>query len=184
MEKQKLVERQHFYAAEFEQEAAWLSLMQREGWRLASASGLHYTFEACEKEDWEYQLDFRENGKTEEEGWEYVTKHGAWQYFRRKRPAAEAADGSPFGDARTKMERLERIIRGTVKKCIPLFLILLAFEFLIWGTSFMEGAGVWHAVLTAGAVIFLIAAVFGFGVYIGQLDRLQKLREKLEKESA
>ena len=56
----KLTEKQYFYAAEFEAEGAWLSFMQREGWKFAGTDGWKYRFLPCEPEDWVYHLDFKE----------------------------------------------------------------------------------------------------------------------------
>ena len=62
-----LVEKQKFYISEFDQEATWLSFMHREGWKFSSTDGYRYKFEKAEKEDWCYQLDYKENGIAEED---------------------------------------------------------------------------------------------------------------------
>ena len=99
-----LTERQIFYISEFDVEAAWLSFMHREGWKMLSTTGFKYRFESCPKENWTYQLDFRADGVSEEEyiqmyadyGWEFVTRFRQWYYFRK--PYSEEEDMSIFSD--------------------------------------------------------------------------------------
>ena len=86
MNRNTLTERQVFYIAEFQEEAAWLSFMHREGWKMTRTTGFKYYFEACPQEDWAYQLDFKEEGVDEEAyiqmyadyGWEFVTRFRRW----------------------------------------------------------------------------------------------------------
>lgn len=194
-------EKRRFYLAEFEQEAAWLSEKQKEGRRLVSVKGIRYTFEPCEPEEWEYQLDFwegeggGESGQKfrQEEGWELVAKGSAWglpfgnrdhgfaftkAYFRRK-----SGGGEPHApDIRFRMEQFERVIKSGVRRCTPFLLVILAYEFLIWGTGLPGINRALSAVLTFAAAVLLLAVVYGFGIYVGQLDRLQKKREQYEKE--
>lgn len=195
------VEKHRFYLAEFEQEAAWLSEKQKEGRRLASVKGIRYTFEPCEPEEWEYQLDFwegesgGEGGRKfrQEEGWELAAKGSAWglsfgkrdhafaftkAYFRRK-----SGSGEPFApEVLFRIEQFERVIKSGIRRCKPFLLVILAYEFLIWGTGLPGINRVLSVVLTFAASALLLAVMYGFGIHIGQLDRLQKKREQYEKE--
>lgn len=195
------VEKHRFYLAEFEQEAAWLSEKQKEGRRLVSVKGIHYTFEPCEPEEWEYQLDFwegesgGESGQKfrKEEGWELAAKSSAWGfpfgnrdhgsaftkvYFRRKSGSGEPS----ASDIGFRIEQFERVIRSGIRRCKPFLLVILAYEFLIWGIGLPGINRVLSVVLTFAASALLLAVMYGFGIHIGQLDRLQKKREQYEKE--
>lgn len=187
----ELTEKQYFYAAEFEAEEAWLSFMQREGWKFAGTDGWKYRFLPCEPEDWVYHLDFKEETGEDEDyvqmyrdyGWECVTQYGHWFYFRKKRVPGREEDFSIFSDNRSKMEMIERVIQGMVRRSIPLYLLLMGGEFLVWGTPLLKGNEIAAIVLEIAAILLLLAVVFGFGIYIGQLDRLQKLRAKLDTKA-
>ena len=190
MTEQYLEEKQFFYAAEFEPAAAWLIHMHREGWRLVSTTGRRYRFEACPGEAWVYHLDFKEEPTADPDylqmyrdyGWEYVTQHRHWFYFRKKADGEGPEDLSIFNDDWSKMEMIERVIRDKVQRGIPLLVLLLALQFVIWGTPLLAGAGIVFRILQSAAVLTAAAVVFGFGIYIGQLDRLQKLRTRLDQK--
>ncbi|MBR5474508.1 MAG: DUF2812 domain-containing protein [Lachnospiraceae bacterium] len=182
------IEKQFFYAAEFEQAESWLSYMHGEGWRFVSTDGWRYTFEPCEPEEWVYQLDFWEERQIsraylkacEDRGWEFVTVRGRWLYFRKKKTTMNESENL-FADAKERLERIERVQKGTVKKAMPWFLLWLLFQFLVWGTPLTGIGGAVGVCMKVLAVVLLAAATFAFFIYINQLDRLQKLREKLDQ---
>ena len=127
-DKQTIREWKSFYISEFRAEEAWLSFMHQQGWKLQSIDkiGFHYTFEACEPQDWIYQLDFKEDGVAEEDyilmyedyGWELVLRFRHWFYFRKLRTGDMTADdmaifGSCFGAMfiGNQFKRLNHMIR-------------------------------------------------------------------------
>ncbi|MBP3700644.1 MAG: DUF2812 domain-containing protein, partial [Lachnospiraceae bacterium] len=110
-----------FYISEFRAEEAWLSFMHSQGWKLQSIDGIgfHYTFEACDPEDWIYQLDFKEDGVAEDDyiqmyedyGWELIQRFRHWFYFRKKKNGGDADDLSIFSDNASRIEMCRQIIR-------------------------------------------------------------------------
>ena len=111
-----------FYISEFRAEEAWLSFMHQQGWMLRSIDGIgfQYTFEACDPEDWIYQLDFKEDGVVEEDyiqmyadyGWELVLRFRHWFYFRKKKTGDDTADDlSIFSDNASRIEMCRQVIR-------------------------------------------------------------------------
>ncbi len=127
-----LVEKQKFYISEFEQEAAWLSFMHREGWKFVSTDSLHYRFEKAEQEDWCYQMDYKENGIAEEDyirmyedyGWEYAGQCDHWCYFRKQRIEGEETDTTLFGDRESKLELCKRVVHGQFLRMLPFLLLM------------------------------------------------------------
>ena len=139
-----MIEKQRFYISEFEQEAAWLAFMHREGWRLTSKEKCYYHFEPCEKEDWCYQLDFKESQSEDEDyiqiykdyGWEYVLHSGNWFYFRKKKEEGKEEDFSIFSDKESKIEMCRRISTvNLVKYCRFMRLYLFT---IIWFFSLIS----------------------------------------------
>lgn len=179
----KITEKQFFYISEFQQEAAWLSLMHQEGWKLYSLKGHKYEFEKCEKEDWIYQLDFKKDGLATDDyiqlysdfGWELVFKHNKWFYFRKKREAVQERDLTIFTDNESKMEMCNRILTGHFYKIIPLALILLIYSYLLFQTSIFNTSDGLFSLLK----IFLFTGMLiGVGVYSAHISRLYKIVKK------
>lgn len=182
---EKMIEKQRFYVSEFEEEAAWLSFMHREGWKFLSTTGSRYEFKACEKEDYVYQLDFKEQTETDADyiqmfrdyGWEYVTKHNCWYYFRKRKEADE--DLSIFSDNASKIDMLKRVINGQFLKFLPLYFLILGINFLTFFTNVFKADNFFSMAALIFSIIGMLVIVFGFGIYIGQVSRLQKKIKKL-----
>ena len=125
-DKQTIREWKSFYISEFRAEEAWLAFMHQQGWKLQSIDkiGFHYTFEACEPQDWIYQLDFKEDGVAEEDyilmyedyGWELVLRFRHWFYFRKKRTGDMTADDlAIFSDNASRIDMCRQVIRHHAK---------------------------------------------------------------------
>ena len=182
-----LTERQIFYISEFDVEAAWLSFMHREGWKMLSTTGFKYRFESCPKENWTYQLDFRADGVSEEEyiqmyadyGWEFVTRFRQWYYFRK--PYNESEDMSIFSDNASKIEMCRSIIRQHALLVTPMILILLAYLLLYFTTDLFPGpgggfpSGFFMGLAAAAGPVLIIAG----GFVLNQLYRLKKMIDRL-----
>ncbi len=182
------VEKQRFYIAEFEQEAAWLSFMHREGFQFLSTDGYHYRFKPVEKEDWCYQLDYKENGVAEEDylqmyrdfGWECAGQYRNWFYFRKKRIAGEKEDLSVFSDRESKLELCKRIINGHLLRILPVYLLLLCYDYLVFFTDILNCGGFLGGLLRGIAFGAILVILFGFGIFLGQIGRLNKMVKELE----
>ncbi len=187
MANERVIEKQRFYISEFEEEAAWLSFMHREGFRVTAISGMKYEFEKCDKEDYVYQLDFKQKAEDEEEyirmfedyGWEYVMEYRCWFYFRKRREENE--DMSIFSDNESKIDMCRRVIHGQFLSILPLYLIILGYEYLMFFTDIFRGNSFWSGLLLGIAVGLMICVIFGLGLYIGQLGRLNQKIKKLQQ---
>ena len=180
-----LVEKQKFYISEFEQEAAWLSFMHQEGWKLLSTDGFHYQFEKTEKEDWCYELDYKENGVAEDDyiqmyrdfGWEYVGHFNHWCYFRKKNTEGETNDSSVFSDRESKLELCKRILKGQFLRLLPIFLLYGSYIALIISTDIFPKEGLLGGLFNGLAVASMIVFIFLLSNYISQLCRIRKKNE-------
>ncbi len=183
-----LVEKQKFYTAEFEQEAAWLSFIHREGWRFLSTDGFHYRFEAAPKEDWCYQLDYKQNGVAEDDylqmyqdfGWEFAGQYGNWFYFRKQRTNGEEPDLSLFSDRESKLELCKRIINGQLLRILPLLLIMCGSCSLLLLGVLLNSGGFLSVII--GIAYFIQFALFllPIGNYFSQMARLNKMMKGLD----
>jgi len=185
---EKKIEKQKFYISEFQEEAAWLSFMHREGWKFITTNGHKYEFEKCEGEDWIYQLDFKENGVAEEDyiqifkdyGWEYVGQFRRWFYFRKKKTEDSENDMSIFSDNESKIEMCKRVINGNIINFIPFLLIIIAYDFLVGFTKLFRGDGVLSIIVSVFAIITLLIAVFALSFVVGQYSRLNHMIKKMQ----
>lgn len=139
-------------------------------------------------------------------GWEYVFQYGEWFYFRKLRSrdpypdaagaaasddhAAEAAaadtaatsadDLSIFSDNQSKIEMCRRIIRRNFLRITPLYICILLYDYLVFGTGFLEMGGFIGGLLQGVAVAAMLVIVAGLGFFLGQYNRLQKIIKDLE----
>lgn len=179
---EKLIEKQYFYVSEFKQEGAWLSFMHREGWKFVSTTGTKYEFEKCEKEDYVYELDFKEDGIADEDyiqmfsdyGWEYVFQYQKWFYFRKKR-TQEEEDMSIFSDNESKIDLCKRILKEQSLRILPLYCLLLVLDYIILFTPLAKGNTFFHGLAYGIVLGSILVIIFRFGIFIGQYSRLNKM---------
>ena len=187
MDRTTLTEKQVFYIAEFSEEAAWLAHMHREGWKMARTNGFKYHFEACPKEDWVYELDFRDENITEEDylqlyadyGWEFVTRFRHWYYFRKIRTAGD--DMSIFSDTESKIDMCRRVIRHHIMLLVAYYLFILAlFAFFKCGGFFVSSGGFFDGFLDGAAIGCFLGGLIGVFFAGNQILRLRRKIEKME----
>ena len=187
MNRNTLTERQVFYIAEFNEEAAWLSFMHRDGWKMSRTNGFKYWFEACPQEDWVYQLDFRDEDMDEEEyirmfsdyGWEFVTRFRHWYYFRKIRTAGD--DMSIFSDSQSKAEMCRKVIRHHALILTAYFLAVAAFfVFMKCGTFLTQADTFVNGLFTGASVGSLIGGLLGLFFVGNQMYRLRKMINRME----
>lgn len=184
-----LVEKQKFYISEFKQEAAWLSFLHREGWKFVSTDGFHYKFEKAEKEDWVYELDYKENGVAEDDyiqmyrdfGWEYAGQYDHWCYFRKQRIEGEDVDTTLFGDRESKLELCKRVVNGQFSRMLPLLLLTPGMLNLFRLAKPLETFGpvigtILLIICTLSLLIFFVPLI----IYFTQISRLNKQIKELE----
>lgn len=183
-----LIEKQKFYISEFDQEAAWLSFMHKEGWKFVSTDGYHYQFEKAEKEDWCYQLDYKENGIAEDDyiqmyndyGWEYAGQYDHWCYFRKLRVEGEEADTTLFGDRESKLELCKRVVHGQFLRMLPFLLLMPSIINLLRLSNPTEYLGPFFGtVFTVISILSLSVFVIPLVIYLNQINRLNKLIKEL-----
>lgn len=184
---EKRIEKQTFFISEFNEEAAWLSFMHRQGWRFISTNGKKYEFEQCEPEDWIYQLDFKENGVADEDyiqmfndyGWEYAFQYGKWFYFRKKK-TAEEEDLSIFSDRESKIALCKRVINGDALRIVPIIMLILGSNYLLFFTSLYEKSdflqGARFGIMLGSFIVLYIA----LALTINQYRRLYKMIKSYE----
>lgn len=184
-----LTERQVFYISEFQAEAAWLSFMHREGWKMISTTGFKYRFKSCPQENWTYQLDFRTDDVSEEEyirmfadyGWEYVTRFRQWYYFRK--PYSEEEDMSIFSDNASKISMCRSIIRQHALRVLPIFLVVIIYVLLYFFTDLFSAqrleSDFWSGLCDGAAIGGVFGLIIASGILGSQFYRLKKIIDRL-----
>ena len=181
-----MIKRKSFYIAEFNEEAQWLASMHRDGWRMISTTGFKYEFEACEKEDWTYQLDFRDEAMNEEDyiqmyadyGWEFVTRFRHWYYFRKIRTADD--DMSIFSDSESKIEMCRKVIAHHVMILAAYYIFILAlFAFFMCGSSFAAPGSFLEGLFHGGASGLVLGGLVGIFFTGNQIHRLRRKISRL-----
>ena len=123
----------YFTIFEYEKEEKYLREMHKDGWKFIKVTGFgSYHFEKCTPEDVIYQLDYNQDAKKNREeyfqmfsdcGWEHLQEYAGYSYFRK--PAAEMnGDEGIFCDEESKLQMMERVLRG---RMAPLFIIFFCF---------------------------------------------------------
>ena len=184
-----LTEKQKFYISEFEQEASWLSFMHKEGWKFVSTDGFHYRFERAGKEDWAYELDYKENGVADDDyiqmyldfGWEYAGQYDHWCYFRKQRVEGEETDTSLFSDRESKLELCKRVVHGQFLRMLPFLLLMPSILNLLRLSNPTEHFGpVFGTALSVICILSLGIFIIPLVIYFNQINRLNKLIKELE----
>ncbi len=184
---EKRVEKQNFFISEFNEEAAWLSFMHRQGWKFITTNGRKYEFEQCEAEDWSYQLDFKENGIVDEDyiqmftdyGWEYIFHFGKWFYFRKKKTEAEE-DLSIFSDKESKIDMCKRVINTDALRIIPILLTILGANYLLFFTSLLQKSDFLQGARFGVMLGSLILIYLTLSMTISQYKKLFKMMKSYE----
>lgn len=154
-----------FSIVEYEKEQEYLRQMHRSGWKLVKVSGFCiYHFEKCVPEDVIYQLDYNQDGMRHKDeyvklfndcGWEYLQDYMGYSYFRKA--AAEATGAEEiFCDDNSRLQMLERIVRGRVLPLAALFSCVLIPQFIFSITTYKNG----FVTAALGVLIGLYSSVF------------------------
>ncbi|NLE15163.1 MAG: DUF2812 domain-containing protein [Spirochaetales bacterium] len=133
MKKQKR-EFRIFTIAEYEQEQEYLRSQHQKGWKLVHLTfpGI-YLFEACEKEDVVYQLDYHQEGLGSQEtyvnvfkdcGWEYLFDFFGYSYFRKSAASMQGKE-EIFCDEASRLAFIGRVFKGRMVPLLILFLLVI-----------------------------------------------------------
>ena len=185
---EKKIEKQRFYISDFREEETWLAFMQSEGWRFICTDGHKYEFHKSEKEDWTYQLDFKEDGIATDDyiqlysdyGWEYVFKFRKWFYFRKIKIEGTKEDLSIFSDNESKISMYKRVMNGYIYLLLPLYICMFVYDYFVFFTTVFKGNGFLNIFIYGAAIGAMIVVCFGFGFLIGQYSKLNKMIKNLE----
>lgn len=127
-----------FTIFEYDKEQDYLRAMHKSGWKLIKVNGLTvYHFEKCTPEDVVYQLDYNQEGIAHKEeylqmfrdcGWEYLQDYAGYSYFRK--PVSEAGAEEIFCDDESRLQMMERVIKGRMLPLLILFFCVLLPQFI------------------------------------------------------
>ena len=155
-----------FTVFEYEKEQDYLREMHKAGWKFIKVKGIGmYYFEKCTPQDVVYQLDYNQDGLAHKDeylkmfddcGWEYIQDFFGYSYFR-KAVADDGAAEEIFCDEESRLQMMQRVIKG---RMLPL--LILFFAVLL--PQFIQNLFYTHNYLIAsfvGGVLGLYLAVFG-----------------------
>jgi hypothetical protein len=157
----------YFTIFQYEQEQEYLSRRYQEGWKYVKITGLGiYHFERCQPEKVIYQLDYNQEGLANKEeyvrmfadcGWEYLMTFAGYSYFRK--PAAEMnGEEEIFCDDQSKLEMMERVLKGRMTPLLILFCTVLLPQCVMNFTIYHNYVlAVMYALILAVYVIVFIA---------------------------
>lgn len=154
-----------FTIFEYEKEQDYLREMHKSGWKFVRLCGFGmYYFEKCTPEDVVYQLDYNAEGLNNKDeylkmftdcGWEYLQDYVGYSYFRK--PVSENGETEEiFCDEESRMQMMERVIKGRMLPLLILFLLILLPQFI---TNIFTYQNFYIAALL-GVVILLYAVIF------------------------
>ncbi len=129
-----------FTIFEYEKEQDYLREMHKSGWKFVKVRGLGlYHFEKCVPEDVVYQLDYNKEGLDHKDeylkmfedcGWEYIQDYAGYSYFR-KAVSEEGVAEEIFCDDESRMQMMQRVIKGRMLPLLIIFFACLLPQFLI-----------------------------------------------------
>lgn len=168
-----------FTIFEYEKEQDYLREMHKSGWRFVKVRGLGmYHFEKCAAEDVVYQLDYNKEGLEHKDeylkmfedcGWEYIQDYAGYSYFR-KAVSEEGVAEEIFCDDESRMQMMQRVIKGRMLPLLIIFFACLLPQFLINLLSTHN----YVIAVTYGVILAIYVAVFAMGYVKYQQYRSRK----------
>ena len=161
----------YFTIFNHEQEEEYLRKQHQNGWKLTKITGLGtYHFEACEKEDVIYRLDFNQDTQNFDEyitlfndcGWEYILKFADYTYFRKAKKDLKDNEDI-FSDEASKIAMMERVLKGRMLPVFVIFMSCLLPQFIMnlvnknYFLSFLFGS-----IVISYTVLFVYCAIHYF----------------------
>ncbi len=123
-----------FTIADWEKEEQYLRTQHQHGWKFTSVSFLlRYHFVQCEPEDVVYQLDYNPDSSAHKPeylqifrdcGWEHLQDFMGYSYFRKPASAMQGEE-TIFSDDASRLDMLQRIIKGRLLPLLPIFLLCI-----------------------------------------------------------
>lgn len=180
--------KKYFTLSQFQEEEKWLADMHKDGWEFCSTTGRKYRFKECKKEDWVYQLDYKEDDVDRREyvqmyrdyGWECVYQYKQWYYFRKKKEGSLTEDLTIFSDDKSKAEMCKKILRKQSYGMIPFYIYVLGYNYITFFTDLFQKGTFFHGLLIGVAIGVMLIAVYRFGYFIAESGKLNKLIQEWE----
>ena len=154
-----------FTIFEYEKEQDYLREMHKSGWKFVRLCGFGmYYFEKCTPEDVVYQLDYNAEGLNNKDeylkmftdcGWEYLQDYVGYSYFR-KPVSVNGETEEIFCDEESRMQMMERVIKGRMLPLLILFLVILLPQFITNIFTYQN----FYITALLGVVILLYAVIF------------------------
>jgi len=153
-------------AWKLEEEEEWLRKMHLNGYKLIRTFPPFYTFKKCESMDYIYKIGYKILKANElndylllhnDLGWEYVTTHFGWRFFRCE--ASQCKTTEIYTDSDSKAQIFKEF------SVIFIFLVLLIIGYTIY-TAFLllfEKLSFWY--LPSLIFLYIECGYFGYKVY-------------------
>lgn len=154
-----------FTIFEYEKEQDYLREMHKAGWKFIKVKGLGtYHFEKSTPKDVVYQLDYNKDGLNHKDeyikmfddcGWEYIQDYAGYSYFR-KEVAENGVAEEIFCDDESRLQMMQRVIKGRMLPLLVIFFATLLPQFLInfFCTHNYVVAGIMGSILVLYIVVF------------------------------
>lgn len=152
-----------FSIFDYEKEQEYLRNMHKSGWKFLKVTGLcMYHFDKCVPEDVSYQLDYNPDGLSHKDeyiqmfndcGWEYIQDFVGYSYFR-KPVSDEKETEEIFCDEESRLQMMERVIKGRMLPLLILFFCVLLPQFIY---SIAANRNYYIAVMAASVIILYVA---------------------------
>ncbi len=154
-----------FSIFQYEEEQDYLRKMHQKGWRFVKVTGFGmYHFEECSPEDVVYQLDYNKEGLENKEeyvkmfedcSWEHIQDYAGYSYFRKK--VSESGEAEEiFCDDASKIQMMERVIKGRMLPLLILFCTVLLPQFILNIAIYRN----YFAAAFIGCILLLYVSIF------------------------
>ena len=162
-------------AWKLEEEEVWLRQMNLNGYKLLSTFCPFYTFQKCESIDYIYKIGYKALKSNElndylllysDLGWEYVTTHFGWRFFRCK--ASQCQTSEIYTDSDSKAQVFKEFSR------IFIFLLLFVIVYSIYIGFLLLSRKETYSILLLLTFIYLEYGYFVYKVY----KRYRGLKDK------
>ena len=166
-----------FTIFEYEKEQDYLREMHKSGWKFVRVTGLGlYHFEDCAPQDVVYQLDYNKEGLEHKDeylkmfedcGWEYLQDFFGYSYFRKAVSEGGAAE-EIFCDEESKLQMMQRVIKGRMLPLLVIFLTCLLPQFIMQLFTYHN----YFVAVLIGVMLLMYVSIFAmcFKKYIQYKD--------------
>jgi len=181
--KNRKIELRFFTIAQYQKEEEYLRDKHNRGWSFSHVTfpGF-YHFDRCTPEDVIYQLDYNQNGLMHKRdylqifrdcGWEYLIDFMGYSYFRKSVSEMQGEEEHIFNDDESKMEMIERVIKGRMLPLVIIFFCVIIPQLLLQARL---SHPLNQVIFIVYLVLFLIYVVLFIQFYIHYKQLKQQIR--------